>query len=418
MANFRPSNARTCYHSVTLGVASCNELKGLMTVAKNSNSIKKNPKVIDSGNVIDIGETAPIETSLLEFDKKNPRLMTGDDHSVVDDVAIINSYREIAALDELITSICSNGYIDLEPLIVMGKNAGPFVVLEGNRRLAAIKLIGNPKLAAECKISLPKDISAKVKRSIERVTVHRVAKATDAEAFIGFKHINGPHRWDAYAKARFVATWYKRDRDTGLTIDSIARQTGDTNNTIRAYIGSVFVLNQAEDAALFDIGNRYNKTRFAFSHLYTALGRKEYVNFLGLEKGWDIDPSDTPVAPKNIKKLRETLEYLYGSRRDDKKPLIESQNPDLKHLGECLANPIALARIRSGDELSVAYSEIDGPRLFGEALILANAKLERVIDLLPKFDGDKSLLPVGSDLLTRAETIATMMSKISAKHKK
>lgn len=389
-----------------------------MANTSSSNSTKKSVKEHRLPAIIDIGETKPIDTSLLEFDKKNPRLMTGDDYSVVDDIAIITSYREIAALDELITSICSNEYIDLEPLIVIGKDTGPFVVLEGNRRLAAIKLISNPKLAADCKISLPKDISAGVRRSIEKVSVHRVAKATDAEAFIGFKHINGPHRWDAYAKAKFVAAWYKRDRDTGLTIDSIARQTGDTNNTIRAYIGSVFVLNQAENANLFEISNRYNKTRFAFSHLYTALGRKEYVNFLGLEKGWDTEPSDTPVPTKNIKKLKETLEYLYGSRRDDKKPLIESQNPDLKHLGECLANTTALARIRSGDMLNVAYAEIDGPRLFGEALILANAKLERVIDLLPKFDGDKALLIVASDLLTRAETIATMMSKISSRHKK
>jgi ParB-like chromosome segregation protein Spo0J len=387
--------------------------------SKSSKSTSNNSKqdvAIDS--IIDIGNTKRIPTSLLQFDKENPRLMTGDEHSVVDDVSIISSYREIAALDELITSICSNGYIDLEPLIVIGKNSGPFTVLEGNRRLAAIKLIGNRKLAEACKVSLPKDIPASVIKSIKEVSVHRVAKATDAEAFIGFKHINGPHRWDAYAKARFVAAWYKRDRASGLTIDSIARQTGDTNNTIRAYIGSIFVLDQAEQEDLFEISNRFNKTRFAFSHLYTALGRKEYSSFLGLEKGWDAEPSDKPVPKKNIKKLQETLEYLYGSRVDNKKPLIESQNPDLKHLGECLVNTTALTRIRSGDALNVAYAEIDGPRLYGEALILANAKLERVIELLPKFDGDKSLLIVADDLLTRAETIATMMAKIAHKIKR
>lgn len=368
--------------------------------------------------IIKIGETKKISTLLLSFDKQNPRLITGDEHSTVDDIAIIKAYREIAALDELITSICSNGYIDLEPLIIIGQDDGPFVVLEGNRRLAAIKLIGDPKLAIECKISLPKDISEKVKESIKEVTVHRVAKAEDAEAFIGFKHINGPHRWDAYAKARFVAAWYRRDRSAGLTIESISRQTGDTNDTIRAYISSIFVLDQAEKSGLFDISNRYNKTRFAFSHLYTALGRKEYLAFLGLEKGWNHDLSETPIANENTEKLKETLTYLYGSRSDDKKPLIESQNPDLKHLGESLVNTTALARIRSGDTLDVAYAEVDGPKMFGEALILANAKLERVIDLLPKYDGDQSLLIVAEDALTRAQTLQTMMNIISNKQKK
>lgn len=367
--------------------------------------------------IINIKQTKQIEPRHLEFDKQNPRLMTGSDYSTVDDLAIISAYREIAALDELITSICSNGYIDLEPLIVMGEDQGPFTVLEGNRRLAAIKLITNPELAQACKISLPKNIPDSVHQSLEKITVHRVEKATDAEAFIGFKHINGPHRWEAYAKARFVAAWYKRERASGLTIDSISRQTGDTNDTIRSYIGSIFVLDQAEELGLFDISNRFAKTRFPFSHLYTALNRKEYSQFLGLEKGWAMEPSDSPIASEYLGNLKETLLYLYGSRADAKPSLIESQNPDLKHLGECLVNQTALARIRSGDTLEVAYAEIDGPRLFGEALILANAKLERVIDLLPKYDGDQSLLVVAEDVFARAQTLQTMM-KIFAENKK
>ena len=127
--------------------------------------------------ILKIGETKQVSTSLLSFDKQNPRLITGDEYSTVDDIAIIKAYREIAALDELITSICSNGYIDLEPLIVMGEDQGPFVVLEGNRRLAAIKLIADPKLAVDCKISLPKEISNQVKDSIKQVTVHRVSNS-------------------------------------------------------------------------------------------------------------------------------------------------------------------------------------------------------------------------------------------------
>ena len=152
--------------------------------------------------------------------------------------------------------------------------------------------------------------------------------------------------------------------------------------------------------------------------MYTALGRKEYVNFLGLEKGWNQNLVESPNPKEKTDHLKETLTYFYGSKIDDKKPLIESQNPDLKHLGECLVNTTALARIRSGDTLNVAYAEVDGPKMFGEALILANNKLERVIDLLPKYDGDESLLIVAEDVLTRAQTLQTMMNIISQKHKR
>lgn len=306
-----------------------------------------------------IGEaTTKCPTSLLDFDYENPRLTTGDDLSTHDEKSMICSLRDIAALEELIQSICNNRYFNLEPLIVWGEECGPFTVLEGNRRLAAIKLIKNRELARECKVSLPAAISQEVLESIEKVSVWRVGKKDDAQAFIGFKHINGPYRWDAYAKARYVADWYKKEKSSGLTIESIASQLGDDNDTIRAYIGAVLVLEQAEEERLFDIKDRYNRGRFAFSHLYTALGRKEYQEFLGLAKGWNQIPDEQPIDDKKTPQLKEVLTYFYGSKQDNKPSLIKSQNPDLKYLGEALVHPVALAKIRGGTDLKTAHNEV------------------------------------------------------------
>src|SRR5476649_1060675 len=92
----------------------------------------------------DFGEPARgCPTKLLEFDRTNPRLLTGDDYGTSVDEDIIAALNEIAPLEEIITSICTNTYLDFEPLIVIGKDGGPYRVLEGNRRLAAIKLISN-----------------------------------------------------------------------------------------------------------------------------------------------------------------------------------------------------------------------------------------------------------------------------------
>ena len=73
-------------------------------------------------------------------------------------------------------------------------------VLVGNRRLAAIRIINDPELAKKCKISLP-EITNEVKESLKSVTVYPVNNEDEARAFIGFKHVNGAHRWDSYAKA-------------------------------------------------------------------------------------------------------------------------------------------------------------------------------------------------------------------------
>ena len=357
----------------------------------------------------------PIE--LLIFDRTNPRLVTGDEYQTVSEEDIISALNEIAALDELITSITTNTYLDLEPLIVLGEAEGPFRVLEGNRRLATIKLIVDPELAKRCRISLPKKIDPAVIQSLKTLTVWRVASESDAQAFIGFKHINGPHRWDAYAKARFVSDWYKREMVNGLTIDAIARQLGDDNDTIRAYISGILVLEQAEKNRLFKISDRHNRGKFAFSHLYTALNRTEYQDFLGLPSGWNRSPAIDPVPRQNEDKLKEVLKYMYGSKQDDIAPLVRSQNPDLKHVGEVINHPVALERIRSGrSSLSMAHAEVRPPyEVFSEALGQAHLKLQQAVEALPKYNGEVSLLSIAEEIIQLADTLSTMMDKRAKK---
>lgn len=364
-----------------------------------------------------IGEpTADCPTSLLSFDYDNPRLITGDELNTRDDKSIICALREIAALDELIQSICTNKYLNLEPLIVLGEESGPFTVLEGNRRLAAIKLIKDRNLARECKVSLPENIRQDVIQSIQKVSVWRVAERTDAQAFIGFKHINGPHRWDAYAKARFVADWYKKDKSSGLTIELIARQLGDDNDTIRAYVGAILILEQAESEGIFDIKDRFNRGRFAFSHLYTALGRKEYQDFLGLSKGWNVNPNERPIDQNKIPKLKEVLIYLYGSKQDNLQSKIKSQNPDLKYVGEVLVHPVALEKLRGGTELSIAYSEAHPGAVFSEALVQVSLKIDATINLLAKYDGSSSLLEIAKEIHEKSETLLITMQRKHARN--
>ena len=357
-----------------------------------------------------IGEATKVRFDQLTFDKKNPRLMTGgDDWAVSDDIELVSAYREIAALDELVLSIATNGYLNLEPLIIWGPDNGPFSVLEGNRRLAAMKVLSDPELARTCKVSVPHPVPTNVLESFSSVLAVRVADPKDAEAFIGFKHINGPQRWDAYAKARFVANWYRRGKGNGLTIDQIARQTGDTNDTVRSYIGAILVLDQAEKKGVFEIKDRFNKGRFAFSHLYTALDRPEYRNHFGLDLGWNNSPSDEPIPAKKIEVLGEALKYIYGSKRDKFTPLVQSQNPHLAQLGRSLSNETALLRLRSGASLAIAFAEIEGDSMFNHALGELMAKTEKAMTLATKFDGNPSQLNFISEIRLKVVTIEGMM---------
>jgi hypothetical protein len=105
-----------------------------------------------------------------------------------------------------------------------------FRVLEGNRRLAAIRILQNPDLAKGTGITVP-ELTKEVRDSLEQVTVYAVANPEQARDFIGFKHINGPHKWDGLAKARFAADWCRKEKDNGLTLEKIAQRLGDRHDT-------------------------------------------------------------------------------------------------------------------------------------------------------------------------------------------
>lgn len=368
-------------------------------------------------------KTFPVNTEFLEFDRHNPRLVLTNGSEQTSETEIIKALIREADIGELVESIVANNYMDIEPLIVSQNNvqkAGNYRVLEGNRRLSAIRLLQNPGLARECRLSLPKIIPENVYASLQQVTVYLVEEDIESRAFIGFKHINGAHRWDSYAKARFLTKWYLDEKEHGTTVEDIASQLGDKNQTARSLIAGMMVLQQAEHGGLFEINDRTKTGKFGFSHLYTALGRIEYRNFLGLKKGWDQQPTKDPVPLDHEDRLKEVLQYIYGSKQEIFQSVIESQNPDIKLLGEVLAVPTALETLRATKSLKIAYEQVlPASDVFRDTLIIANTRVQEVLGKSSKFsavDGD-TLLPIAETMRENADSIVSLMEKKISKHK-
>jgi hypothetical protein len=150
-----------------------------------------------------IGEAQKVSVELLDFDEHNPRFTPDKKPDGSSDAAVVAMLATSADLSELIQSISTSGYINIEPLIVIERN-GRLAVLEGNRRLAAVKVLRDAELAKAARITTP-PMDPDQAASLGELLVFRVAREDDARDLIGFKHINGPQSWDAFAKARFAA---------------------------------------------------------------------------------------------------------------------------------------------------------------------------------------------------------------------
>ena len=361
-----------------------------------------------------IEEPTKVPVDCLRLDHQNPRLTGWVDHHS-EEALIAELYRS-AELDELLQSMSSNGYLDIEPLVVIeGSVSGELVVLEGNRRLATIRLLCEPDVVARIRrderlsLTVPK-IADRLRPTFEQVTIYRVSNREQARPLIGFKHINGPQKWDAYAKAKFAAAWY---RDAGVGLDEIAAAIGDRHDTIKRMVSGIYVLEQAAEEGLFDVEDRFPR-KFNFSHLYTALSRSQYMEYLGLPVGWArYDPEPNPVPADRTRELRQVLRWIYGSRLDDEKPVVKRQNPDIKRLGEVLAKPEAVHELRVSRNLDRAH-EVAEPvtARFTKSLIDARRALQAAVGSVRAYDGrDESLLGIAEDAKETADLLHSRMEE-------
>jgi hypothetical protein len=234
---------------------------------------------------------------------------------------------------------------------------------------------------------------AEPKQPPERVRVRHVRDRSAARRFIAFKHITGPLKWDAFAKAKYAAAWL----DEGERIEVVSQMLGDSHNTIRRLVAGYKVLEQAKDAG-FDIEDR-SKKRFAFSHLYTAISRPGVRHYLGLD---DEDGLvDNPVPEGRIENLQQLMSWLYGQERKKEATVIASQNPNLNQLVRVMENESALAILVSTRRLDQAFEAVEPPSTrFKDAMVIANKHCETALGLSSHYDGDPAILEMTRNLAT------------------
>jgi hypothetical protein len=341
----------------------------------------------------------PVDIGSLRFDIQNPRI-PNELFDSEDDVIryLIDEYD----VEELVQSILSSGWIDFEPLVA---EEDTNIVYEGNRRLAALRLISDADLRTRMNYRLP--VIAAPKTPPTEVRVRFVKSRSDARQFIAFKHINGPFKWDAYAKAKYAVNWLS----DGENIEAVSRMLGDNHNTVRRLVAGYQVLEQAQESG-FNLNDR-TKKRFAFSHLYTAISRPAVRTYLGIEDG-DEELTNAPVPGDKVDNLRRLMSWLYGQESKKEPTVIASQNPNLNQLVRVIENRAALPILETTRRLDQAFEQVEpASARFKDALIGAAKQCENALGLSAHYDGDQTLLAMGRNLAITVRNLRDAMVKKS-----
>ncbi|MEB2787348.1 ParB N-terminal domain-containing protein [Algoriphagus persicinus] len=344
----------------------------------------------------------------LHFDYRNPRVAEFGFDKETGEKKIIKILWSVMGVEEIVLSIKASKFFQNEPLIAI-EEEGRVIVIEGNRRLAAVKSILNPSIADE--LGLNRNlltVSQEVLTSIETLPIIVVSSREDAWKFIGFKHINGPAKWGSYAKAQYIS---QIKNEFNIPLSEIASQIGDTHRTVEKLYQGLQVIEQAEREKLFDRTD-VPSSRLFFSHLYTGLTYQGYREFISIQDS----PYDTlnPVPNNKFEELSELLKWIYGSKKENQNPIIQSQNPDLRRLESVLKNKEAIIALKSGVDLITAY-EISQPKRdnFEQSLLEAKRALSKAHSFQPEaFDGtDMALLKHAGTLAKLSEELYDTMYK-------
>lgn len=345
----------------------------------------------------------PIEDLLLDLD--NPRLPTyvnKNEHSIIEFIA------KNTSLEDLMSAISENGFFPGEPLIAIPEPAsGKFIVIEGNRRLSAVKLLNDISLLNK-KSARMADIVANTNNPPASLPVIIRDNREDVLPYLGFRHISGVKQWEPLAKARYIKQLFDLTSPTLAPTEryyEVAKIIGSKRDFIKRNLDAYAIYSIIEENDFFNI-DEVKEDLVKFSVLSTALADERVGEFIKLGRSGSADPIVNADAI-DVTHLRELTEWMFKDQGGDKGTVLgESRN--IKYLSQVLNNSKATDVLRSGASLDYAYRLTKGvTEDFKNALYLADQSLSSAAAVVANVEFSQELLEVALSISKKIKLIGT-----------
>jgi hypothetical protein len=294
----------------------------------------------------------PVALVDLHFDETNPRF-AGSSKTGESESQILNEIVKTFGVNDVISSIAMNGYLETEPLVGVQRGGGGIRVLEGNRRLAALLILaGDDRARDQSRLRDQHPLANGV--AVDEVPVVVYDEGTEPSQllpYLGVRHIVGPKPWDSYAKAAWVAHMLEKFRET-ITLQQIEQMMGDTRGTIRRMLEGYYVVDQIRESQLFNFDDSTKQGRgtaasFPFSWVYNILGYTSTRNWIGMDAE---RLTRNPIHRDKIRNAADLMVFMFGQKLGKKSRAI-GESRGLGDLAKCLANSSMIARLRNGESV-------------------------------------------------------------------
>lgn len=286
----------------------------------------------------------------LYLDPTNPRLGRNVAASDLSQEKVIDAMKDWT-LDELAVSFLESGFWPQEALIVVKENLyGKMrhVVVEGNRRLAALKLLqqaikGEIESRKWTEIIDGKKLADNFFNSIPFI---EVSDRKAVSAYLGFRHVTGIKEWNPAEKAQYISKLI----DEGLSYDEVRRKIGSKMPTVRQNYIAYKLLRQMEQQE----GIAISKVEEKFSVLYLSLRTRGAQQYLNVDIQATPNQAAVPVPKEHTDNLVKFALWLFGN---EKQPPLFTDSRYVDQFGKILENEEAVEYLERTDDprWEVAY---------------------------------------------------------------
>ena len=352
----------------------------------------------------------------LYLDVKNPRLARHQADADLSQEEVLDLMRDWV-LEELAVSYLESGFWTHEALLVVKETLYGqlhLVVIEGNRRLAALKYLYDADQG--------KDVPQRWKTLVEntqvpeklfnRIPYIQIDSREEIESFLGFRHVTGIKQWPPEQKAQYIT---KLIDERGMGYEEVMRKIGSTTPTVRQHYISYRLLLQMEDS-LEDFSVEYAKHRF--SVMYLSLRTQGVQTYLNIDISADPETAQVPVPKTHLNALAKFALWLFGNQQQ---PPLFTDSRRVDDFGRILENPQVVQYLEENKRPNFDHAfqltggdESEIVRLFNEAATNVQLALSRVHHYKDSEDIQQAIRRLGIDVQQLLNIFPSIRAELQA----
>jgi hypothetical protein len=284
----------------------------------------------------------------LWLDPTNPRLGRRNTDPPKSQTQLLKLMRDWN-IEELATSFVESGFWTQEALVVVRELRGrrvQSVVVEGNRRLAALKTLKatvDGSFASPFWNGLVAGLDAEA-ALFTAVPYYLVDSRDDVDAYLGFRHVTGIKQWEPAEKAEYIGRLVD---SRGMSFDEVRRAIGSKTPTVRLNYIAFRILLQFDE---LDTPIPIEMVEDRFSVMYLCLREASVRTFLGISEKADQARLRQPVPDRKVEELGQFGLWLFGTRT---RPPLFTDSRRVSDFARALSNRDAVKYLRTGRNVTL-----------------------------------------------------------------